>query len=102
MASPCASSSPGVLEDTEAETVTRLAPPWKVIVHDDPVSLMAYVTMVFQRLFGYPYEKAHALMMEVHTTGRSVVWTGAREQAELYVHKLHAAYLLATLEPENA
>lgn len=59
---------------------------------------MAYVTLVFQRIFGYPLEKAHALMMEVHTKGRSIVWTGAREQAETYVQKLHAAQLLATME----
>lgn len=92
------SPRPGAVEELEPDVATRLAPPWNVIVHDDPVSLMQYVTMVFQRLFGYPYEKAHALMMEVHTTGRSIVWTGDREQAELYVHKLHAAYLLATME----
>jgi ATP-dependent Clp protease adaptor protein ClpS len=38
-------------------------------------------------------------MMEVHNDGRSIVWTGAREQAEIYLHKLHAAQLLATMEP---
>ena len=59
---------------------------------------MIYVTMTLQRVFGYAKEKAQTLMMEVHTTGRSIVWTGAREEAELYVHKLHAAQLLATLE----
>jgi len=36
--------------------------------------------------------------MEVHTEGRSIVWTGAREQAEIYVFKLHAAQLRATME----
>jgi ATP-dependent Clp protease adaptor protein ClpS len=89
-------TEPGVLEATETET--RLAPPWKVIVWNDPITLMSYVTMIFQRIFGYPYEKAHALMMEVHTKGRSIVWTGAREQAETYVQKLHSAQLLATME----
>ena len=37
-------------------------------------------------------------MMEVHSSGRSLVWTGVWEQAETYVHKLHAYYLLAILE----
>ena len=76
---------------TETVTETQLASPWNVIVHNDPVTLMSYVTMVFQRVFGYDYQKAHHLMMEVHNDGRSVVWTGAREQAEIYLHKLHAA-----------
>jgi ATP-dependent Clp protease adaptor protein ClpS len=89
-------TEPGLLEGTETET--RLAPPWNVVVWNDPITLMVYVTMVFQRVFGYPQEKAHALMMEVHTKGRSIVWTGAREQAETYVQKLHAAQLLATME----
>ena len=90
------SAEPGVIE--EVDTRTELARPWNVIVHDDPISLMTYVTVTFQRIFGYSYGKAHRLMMEVHTEGRSVVWTGAREQAELYVFKLHAALLKATME----
>jgi len=83
----------------EEETDTRLARPWKVVVHDDPINLMDYVTRVFQRIFGYPRPRAERLMLEVHHRGRSVVWTGGREQAEVYVLKLHAAHLLATLEP---
>ena len=89
-------AEPGVIE--EVETETALARPWNVVVHDDPISLMTYVTVTFQRIFGYAYDHAHRLMMEVHNQGRSIVWTGAREQAELYVFKLHAAQLRATLE----
>ena len=87
-------------EQTETKTrpETSLAPPWNVVVHDDPVTLMTYVTKVFMQVFGYPQEKAHRLMMEVHKSGRSIVWTGAREQAEMYVQKLQAHHLLTTLE----
>jgi len=88
-----------VIEEVKPDVRSKLAPPWNVIVHDDPITLMTYVTMALQRVFGYPREKAQTLMMEVHQTGRSIVWTGAREQAELYVLKLHATQLLATLEP---
>jgi len=73
-----------------------------VIVHNDPITLMSYVVMVLRTLFGYPEGKAHQMMMEVHTKGRAIVWTGAREQAELYVHKLHAHQLLATMEQVEA
>jgi len=92
-------AEPGVLEKEATETKTQLAPPWNVIVYNDPITLMVYVTMVLQKLFGYPYHKAYRLMMEVHTQGRAVVWTGAREQAEIYVQKLHSHQLLARLEP---
>jgi ATP-dependent Clp protease adaptor protein ClpS len=88
------------MADTVAETKTEvdLAVPWNVVVHNDPVNLMSYVTMVFQKVFGFSKEKAELHMLEVHHKGRSIVWTGAREQAELYVQQLHGYLLLATLE----
>jgi ATP-dependent Clp protease adaptor protein ClpS len=72
--------------------------PWQVVVHNDPVNLMSYVTMVFQKVFGFTREKAEKHMLEVHQQGRSIVWTGLRERAELYVQQLHGYLLLATLE----
>ena len=84
--------------ETRSTPETRLAPPWNVIVHDDPVTRMTYVTKVFMQVFGYPQDKAQRLMLEVHRTGRSIVWTGAREQAEVYAQKLQAHHLLTSLE----
>lgn len=72
--------------------------PWNVVVHNDPVNLMSYVAMVFRRVFGFPRERAEKHMLEVHNNGRSVVWTGQREKAELYVQQLHSHLLLATIE----
>lgn len=79
----------------------QIAPPWNVIVHNDPINLMAYVTMVLQRVFGFSREKARKHMLEVHEIGRSIVWTGAREPAEHYVQQLHGYLLQATLEPSH-
>ncbi len=88
------------LETPESETKDQadLDSVWNVIVHNDPVNLMSYVAMVFRRVFGFPREKAERHMLEVHNNGRSIVWTGCREKAELYVQQLHAHLLLATLE----
>lgn len=72
--------------------------PWNVIVHNDPVNLMSYVTKVFMKVLGFSQERAEKHMMEVHKLGRSVVWTGERERGELFVQQLHAYLLLATLE----
>jgi len=79
-----------------------LSPPWNVVVHNDPVNLMSYVAMVFRRVFGFPREKAERHMMEVHKSGRSIVWSGSREEAELYVQQLHSHLLLSTLEKNPA
>lgn len=75
--------------------------PWSVVVLNDPVNLQAYVTMVFKRVFGYPQSRAEKLMMEVHTAGRSVVWSGAREKAEFYVQQLHGWQLQTTMEKSS-
>ena len=74
--------------------------PWLVIVWNDPINLMAYVTYVFQKLFGYPREKAHKLMMQVHVDGKSVVWAGTQERAEAYVQSLHGYGLWATMQKD--
>jgi len=71
--------------------------PWVALVWNDPVNLMSYVRRVFQKLFGYSYEKADRLMRQVHEEGRSAVATGSREQVEAHVAALHAHGLWATL-----
>ena len=95
-AGPATVDKPTVERDTRSEEDLDL--PWQVVVHNDPVNLMSYVTMVFQRVFGYPREKAERHMLEVHHKGRSILWSGMRERAELYVQQLHGYLLLATLE----
>ena len=84
--------------EQETETVEELDLPWQVVVHNDPVNLMSYVTMVFQKVFGYPKEKAEMHMLEVHRKGQSILWSGVRERAELFVQQLHGYLLLATIE----
>jgi ATP-dependent Clp protease adaptor protein ClpS len=85
-----------VVEETESATLLDL--PWNVVVHNDPVNLMSYVTRVFQLVFGFSKERATKHMLEVHQKGRSIVWSGVRERAETYVQELHGHLLLATLE----
>ena len=72
--------------------------PWITIVWDDPVNLMTYVTYVLMELFGFTKEKAHGLMMKVHTQGKAAVSTGSREEMELDVARLHEYGLWATLQ----
>ena len=95
-AMPSTVGVPTIEEETDAEEALDI--PWQVVVHNDPVNLMSYVTMVFQRVFGYPRDKAEKHMLEVHHKGRSILWSGMRERGELYVQQLHGYLLLATLE----
>ena len=50
--------------------------PWVVIVWNDPINLMSYVTLVFQKLFGFNLAKATKLMLQVHNEGKAVVSSG--------------------------
>src|SRR5688572_32878998 len=87
-----------VESDAEVDVEETLDIPWKVVVHNDPINLMDYVTKVFMRVFGYPQEKAERHMMEVHKLGKSILWTGARERAEFFVQQLQSHLLMATIE----
>lgn len=86
---------PGTGETTEPQL------PWIVIVWNDPINLMSYVTFVFQKLFGYSREKATKLMLDVHHRGRAVVSSGPREKAEMDVYRLHAHGLWATMTKDS-
>jgi ATP-dependent Clp protease adaptor protein ClpS len=74
--------------------------PWIVIVWNDPINLMSYVTLVFQKLFGYSLEKATRLMLQVHEEGKAVVSSGNREKSEHDVARLHAHGLWATMQQD--
>lgn len=91
------SIAPDRLRDPTDNAATRAERPWLVIVWNDPVNLMSYVTWVFQKLFGYSRSKATKLMLDVHHRGRAVVSSGPREKAELDCFRLHAHGLWATI-----
>ena len=87
------------LERPEEDLLTQR--PWRTIVWDDPINLMSYVTWVFQRHFGYPREKAHQLMLDVHERGKAVVSTGSRDDMERDVSAMHGYGLWATLSQDS-
>ena len=91
-------SQTGFITEIETRDEDAVSLPWSVVVHNDPVNLMSYVTMVFQRVLGFPRDRATRHMLEVHHQGRSLVWSGERERAESIVEQLHGYLLLATLE----
>ena len=94
---------PSPVELDEPRSDESVAPdhPWIVLVWNDPINLMSYVTFVLQKLFGYNLEKATALMLDVHNTGRAVVSSGAREKAEIDVFRLHEHGLWATMQQDT-
>jgi ATP-dependent Clp protease adaptor protein ClpS len=92
--------SPVETESPIGDVDESLDGPWVVIVWNDPINLMSYVTFVLQKLFGYSIEKATELMLDVHEKGRAVVSNGSREKAELDVFRLHEHGLWATMQQD--
>jgi len=89
---------PGIIETEKEKTAELLDKGYVVICWNDPVNLMTFVTLVFQRIFGWPKPKAEKHMLEVHHKGKSILVQESREKAEHYVHQLQSYQLTATME----
>ncbi|MEY2779694.1 MAG: ATP-dependent Clp protease adapter protein ClpS [Actinomycetota bacterium] len=88
--------------DPNTDDAVDVDRPWIVLVWNDPINLMSYVTLVLQKLFGYSLEKATELMLDVHHKGRAVVSSGTRERSEFDVYRLHEHGLWATMQREDS
>ena len=92
---------PGKVETTEEKPASGREPGYLVICWNDPVNFMDYVTHVFQRVFGWPRQKAEFHMLQVHEQGKSILTRESMEKAEHYVHQLQRHSLHATMERDE-
>ena len=92
--------SPVELDEPRNDESTVPDRPWIVLVWNDPINLMSYVTFVLRKLFGFSVEEATKLMLQVHNDGKAVVSSGEKEKAEFDVARLHAHGLWATLRQD--
>lgn len=74
--------------EAREKTSTRRIPPYNVVLLNDDDHTMEFVVMVLTKVYGYPLEKCVTLMLRAHETGRSVIWTGTKELAELKVEQM--------------
>jgi ATP-dependent Clp protease adaptor protein ClpS len=100
-------TTPQRLEKQKTDTRPKKLPPYAVILHNDPINDMIWVVGVLKKIFHYGTARALALMLRAHLTGKSMVWTGSLEVAELKAQQLreagprrrHAPPLSVTIEP---
>ena len=92
--------APIEIDEPSIETNLDVDRPWIVLVWNDPINLMSYVTYVLQKVFGYSRDKAESLMLDVHEKGRAVVSNGSKEKVELDVFRLHEHGLWATMQQD--
>ena len=68
---------------------TGLGPRWHVIVlNDDHNTFQGVAAALSAVLPGVSYDGGMRLANRIHNSGRAIVWSGLREQAELYWKQL--------------
>ena len=73
---------------------------WRVIVLNDDHNTFDGVARALSAVLpGVSYDQGMGLAERIHNTGQAIVWSGAREPAELYWERLDEAGLtMAPLE----
>jgi ATP-dependent Clp protease adaptor protein ClpS len=79
---------------------TGLDDNWRVIVLNDDHNTFEGVASTLSRVLpGVSYDQGMAMANKIHNRGQAIVWSGAREPAELYWEQLGDAGLtMAPLE----
>ena len=87
-------------ERLDRSSGTGLGRPWNVIVLNDNHNTFEGVALALSStLPGTSYDQGMALANRIHSSGRAVVWSGHKEQAELYWESLKSFGLtMAPLE----
>lgn len=70
-----------------------------IVLNDDHNTFEGVAFALSTVLPGVDYERGMALANKIHNAGQAIVWSGQREQAELYWEQLNEAGLtMAPLE----
>ncbi|MBX9678648.1 MAG: ATP-dependent Clp protease adaptor ClpS [Gemmataceae bacterium] len=70
----------------------KMLPPYHVVIYNDPHHSMEFVIDTLCKVLRCEVDRAIQLMMEAHTKDRAVVWTGAKEVAELKVEQIRTCH----------
>ncbi|MDX2244726.1 MAG: ATP-dependent Clp protease adapter ClpS [Leptolyngbyaceae cyanobacterium bins.302] len=83
-------------------TVRKLAPRYRVLLHNDDFNSMEYVVQTLMSTVpSLTQPQAVDIMMEAHTNGVALVITCAQEHAEFYCETLKNHGLSSTIEPDE-
>ncbi len=86
----------------KSSTVRKLAPRYRVLLHNDDYNPMEYVVQVLMTTVpSLTQPQAVDIMMEAHTNGLALVITCAQEHAEFYSETLKNHGLTSTIEPDE-
>ena len=78
-------------QEKPAASKPKRLPPYALVVINDDLHSFQYVIGTFRKVFGYPGLKCLLLAVKIHVCGRSIVWSGSKEVAELKRDQLRSA-----------
>ena len=94
-------SNAALLEKKPSELKNK-SPKYKVLLHNDPVNSMEYVTTTLREVVPQLSEQdAIAIMLEAHNTGVGLVIVCDLEPAEFYSESLKSKGLTSSIEKED-
>ena len=86
----------------QRSTSRKLAPRYRVLLHNDDHNSMEYVVQVLmQTVPSITQPQAVSIMMEAHNSGLALVITCALEHAEFYCETLKNHGLESSIEPDE-
>ena len=95
-------SSNSVVLDKKTEPKKTKSPKYKVLLHNDPVNSMEYVTMSLREVVPQLSEQdAIAIMLEAHNKGVGLVIICDLEPAEFYSESLKSKGISSSIEKED-
>ena len=89
-----------VLVKTKETTRTKRVPPYHVILENDDDHSFEFVVKTLCQALGYTMERSYQLTLQAHRSGKSAVWTGSKEVAELKAEQIQTFH--ETRERDNA
>ena len=77
-----------VLVKPKEKTRTRRVPPYHVVIENDDDHSFEFVVKTLCQALGYTMERSYQLTLQAHRSGKSAVWTGPKEVAELKAEQI--------------
>ena len=94
------SNNSAVIEKKPAELRSK-SPKYKVLLHNDPINSMEYVTITLREVVPQLSEQdAIAIMLEAHNTGIGLVIICDLEPAEFYSESLKSKGISSSIEKD--
>lgn len=94
--------APATTKPAPAKPTPKNLPPYRVLLHDDDINDMLYVTATLMELTSLGKERSLMVMMEAHQSGVALVLVTHKERAELFQEQFQCKGLTVSIEPAEA